>query len=100
MLELIREDMFEITHKPGIRSAILLLSALADHGVTSITPEVMSRYLGCIARDADEVANLGEALGRLTRVANAPKSTIDQWTRTRKQFERAQLTSLDKEEAA
>jgi MoxR-like ATPase len=78
MLRKIRNDMDEITNKPGIRNAVLLLDAMADHGVESITKRSLERYIGCLARtDVDDV-NLRDALATLERAANRPDSIIDE----------------------
>lgn len=97
MLRKIREDMSEITRKPGIRNAVLLLGAMADHGVTKITRQSLEMYLGCLARDETDEANLYEALATLEVAANRPDSKIDE--AVGREFERTSL-HLCKEEAA
>jgi MoxR-like ATPase len=97
MLRKIRHDMSEITRKPGIRSATLLLDAMADHGVEKITRQSLEMYLGCLARDETDDANLYDALATLERAANKPDAQIDE--AVRREFERTSL-HLCKEEAA
>ncbi|HKX33280.1 MAG TPA: MoxR family ATPase [Blastocatellia bacterium] len=77
MLRKIRNDMDEITNKPGIRNAVLLLEAMADHAVESINKRSLERYIGCLARtDVDDI-NLRDALPTLERAANRPDPIID-----------------------
>jgi MoxR-like ATPase len=98
MLARIREDMDEITRKPGIRNAVLLIGAMADHGVERITRQSLEMYLGCLARDETDDANLHEALSTLERAANAPHATIDE--ETRREFEKTNLQLCEESEAA
>jgi MoxR-like ATPase len=97
MLAKIRESMDEITRKPGIRNAALLLGAMADHGVELITRQSLEFYLGVLARDEIDEANLEHALPTLERAANRPDAVIDD--AVRREFARTEL-HLCKEEAA
>jgi MoxR-like ATPase len=97
MLAKIRDDMDEITRKPGIRNAVLLLGAMADHGVERISMQSLELYLGCLSRDETDEANLEHALPTLERAANRPDSVIDE--AVRREFARTTL-HLHKEEAA
>ena len=97
MLAKIRDGMDEITRKPGIRNAVLLLGAMADHGVERISRQSLELYLGCLARDETDEANLELALPTLERAANRPDGAIDE--AVRRAFERTAL-HLCKEEAA
>jgi MoxR-like ATPase len=97
MLRKIREDMYEITYKPGVRNGLLLIGAMTDHGVEKITRESLEMYLGCLARDETDDRNLQEALGSLEVAANKPDGKIDE--AVRREFERPAL-HLCKEEAA
>jgi MoxR-like ATPase len=98
MLRKIREDMNEITRKPGVRNAVLLISALADHGVEKITRQSLEIYLGCLSRDDDDDVNLIRALATLERAANKPDTVIDE--AVKREFERAELHLCEEEEAA
>lgn len=98
MLARIREDMDEITRKPGIRNAVLLIGAMADHGVERITRQSLEMYLGCLARDETDDVNLHEALSTLERAANAPHAAIDE--QTRREFEKKNLQLCEESEAA
>ena len=91
------DGMDEITRKPGIRNAALLLGAMADHGVELITRRSLELYLGCLARDETDEANLEHALPTLERAANRPDGVIDE--AVRREFARTAL-HLCKEEAA
>jgi MoxR-like ATPase len=97
MLAKIRDGMDEITRKPGIRSAVLLLGAMADHGVERISRQSLELYLGCLARDETDEANLENALPTLERAANRPDAVIDE--AVRRELARTAL-HLCKEEAA
>jgi hypothetical protein len=97
MLAKIRDGMDEITRKPGIRNAVLLLGAMADHGVEIITRQSLELYLGCLSRDETDEANLEHALPTLERAANRPDVVID--AAVRREFARTAL-HLRKEEAA
>src|SRR5215467_4606206 len=81
MLAKIRDGMDEITRKPGIRNATLLLGAMGDHGVELITRRSLELYLGCLSRDETDEANLEQALPTLERAANRPDSVIDEAVR-------------------
>jgi MoxR-like ATPase len=98
MLRKIREDMSEITRKPGIRNAVLLICAMADHGIERITRQSLENYLGCLSRDETDDANLYAALATLERAANRPDGVIDE--AVRREFERAELHLCEKEQAA
>ena len=97
MLAKIRDGMDEITGKPGIRSAVLLLGAMADHGIEKVTRQSLELYLGCLARDETDETNLENALPTLERAANRPDGVIDE--AVRREFARTAL-HLCKEEAA
>jgi MoxR-like ATPase len=97
MLAKIRDGMDEITRKPGIRNAVLLLGAMADHGVEIITRQSLELYLGCLSRDETDEANLEHALPTLERAANRPDVVID--AAVRREFARTAL-HLRKEEVA
>jgi MoxR-like ATPase len=97
MLAKIRDGMDEITRKPGIRSAVLLLGAMADHEVERVTRQSLELYLGCLARDETDEANLENGLPTLERAANRPDGVIDE--AVRREFARTAL-HLCKEEAA
>jgi MoxR-like ATPase len=81
LLKKIRDDMDEVVHKPGIRSAIRLLNAMADHGVESIDRYSLERYIGCFSRSETDHTNFREALATLERAANKPNDLIDQAVR-------------------
>src|SRR5215471_10072569 len=97
MLAKIRHGMDEITRKPGIRNAVLLLNAMADHGVELITRQSLEIYLGCLSRDETDEANLEQGLPTLERAANRPDALIDE--AVRREFGRTAL-HLCIEEAA
>jgi MoxR-like ATPase len=97
LLHKIRTGMDEITHKPGIRSAVLLLRSMSRHGVEEITKRALEPYLGCLARDEEDSKNLYAALGTLELAANRPHAIIDEALRL--EFDKPQLR-LCREEAA
>jgi MoxR-like ATPase len=98
MLRKIREDMSDITCKPGVRNAVLLIGALADHGVEKITRQSLEIYIGCLSRDETDDVNFYNALATLERAANRPDSVIDE--AVRREFERSALHLCEEEEAA
>ncbi|MCI0389862.1 MAG: MoxR family ATPase [Acidobacteria bacterium] len=98
MLSRIREGMDEITRKPGIRNAVLLLDAMADHGVERITRHSLELYIGCLSRDETDDANLYHALPTLERAANKTDGVIDE--AVAREFARVELQLCEEEEAA
>jgi hypothetical protein len=96
MLRKIREDMSEITRKPGIRNAVLLIGAMADHGVERITRQSLENYVGCLSRDETDDANLYEALATLERAANRSDAIIDE--AVKRESERAELHPCESDE--
>ncbi|HKX33317.1 MAG TPA: MoxR family ATPase [Blastocatellia bacterium] len=77
LLKKIREDMDEIRYKPGIRNAVMLMSAMADHGLDRITAQSLEPYIGCLARGERDDINLRDALATLERAANRANAVID-----------------------
>ncbi len=89
LLHKIRTGMDEITHKPGIRGAVLLLRAMSRHGVERVTRRTLEPYLGCLARDGEDEKNLYAALATLELAANRSHAVIDETVRL--EFEKARL---------
>lgn len=98
LLHKIRTGMDEITHKPGIRGAVLLLRGMSRHGVDRITRRTLERYLGCLARDEEDDKNLYAALATLELAANRPHAIIDEAVRL--EVEQVRLRLCREEEAA
>jgi MoxR-like ATPase len=98
LLHKIRTGMDEITHKPGIRGAALLLRGLSRHGVDHVTRRTLEPYLGCLARDGEDEKNLYAALATLELAANRPHAVIDEAVRL--EFEKNRLRLCGEEEVA
>jgi hypothetical protein len=98
LLHKIRIGMDEITHKPGIRGAVLLLRAMSRHGVERVTRRTLEPYLGCLARDGEDEKNLHAALATLELAANRPHAVIDEAVRL--EFEKPGLRLCGEEEVA
>ena len=74
----IRVMMPTVRDKPGLRESIVFLRALMSEGVEKLTAEVIDEYLGFIARNADDLANLELGLQRLERAAQTSDAVVEQ----------------------
>jgi len=98
LLHKIRTGMDEITHKPGIRGAVLLLRGMSRHGVERVTRRTLEPYLGCLARDGEDEKNLYAALATLELAANRSHAVIDEAVML--ESEKARLRLCGEEEVA